>query len=1044
MNAVPSEDPASRMCTECGAMLVAGAEFCRHCGARVRSSGAAAIRPLALGFLEPLIGQAPQDDPDTMALTATLNNLVSGVDAPQATVRGARFLLGRALLAANRPKKARAALTECRKEDGDRPPDADILLAVALGKLGSGTPDEALHDVFEALQASPAPLPDLIEVLLGTVSPQTIRPLSGWLVDTWRPTMLAAYPNGLPAAGVCVLAAACRLIEWRIDDFEAFARTSVELVGTDVAAGLWGRALHTPGFVEAVGEPVGPAGTQLAAAILARLFGQDDTALRLVDDALATTFAGDGYPEADAYRLRAELRLEAGDREQAAVDFLGAGRSFSWRDGRDDLPRAAHCLRQSIELAATAEAYWQLAHVQVRCAYVPEPPFADPDLLADAAEQWRKGRELAAPTTDTAWAYWTWADILHYRVFGEPDWSTELMWELWESDERWLVLVGETRADLSCVALAALSEDVASFGLKSVSAHLIRKALRIRDELGGLGNWDQAVLRQNVVVTYSFAPDEFEAAMNMYREAPDADLPWLDGVHASHLARTGHIEEALPLFEKAIEVNLGVAWMREHYAFALACCDRVEDALNQFAQLVELSEPGGRFGSPVYAAVRATALCHLGRTEEAVRLVRDLLAATVPFGDPMEMTALLVMCRLRACDFAAAEATAVELTTRPLTAAVLMDLQRDLRVVADLAVRDGAGPEVVRCAESLAASVTAKATVAAYVEDPSVALDELLREADRLTASGHWNWPHHARQSTFLLEAVGLTDIRGSDADAQLVIAGRLALAASLGGEVELAADIIGEFFSTLRDKDGVEPAPAVADLWAKIVNTAPELARSAHRIATYREPFDRTLGEQTVEQLMALLAERTAELLTSQETGLPDEPPARFVLRLGARLCPSTAETSQDWPMFAEDIPRMRDAIKKDTGVKMPSIWVVEADDDRRYAIMLDDLQLVEGTVPSDEPAPYRMLIAAVEREIRAHLHEFVGVDLVAELLTDWQQLPDVGDRATPFLEDAVALVRLTRVVRSLVADGTPVAPGTVLEAADKAGALSGGEGAQ
>ena len=74
---------------------------------------------------------------------------------------------------------------------------------------------------------------------------------------------------------------------------------------------------------------------------------------------------------------------------------------------------------------------------------------------------------------------------------------------------------------------------------------------------------------------------------------------------------------------------------------------------------------------------------------------------------------------------------------------------------------------------------------------------------------------------------------------------------------------------------------------------------------------------------------------------------------------------------MIEGDIPRVRQAIQDETGVFIPGFRIKSSVDlvERGYAILIDDLEVDRGLVPSEGQDPYDFMLARADDAIRSRL---------------------------------------------------------------------------
>ena len=159
-------------------------------------------------------------------------------------------------------------------------------------------------------------------------------------------------------------------------------------------------------------------------------------ALKLLDQALLAEVSGPGtYPEADAYRLRADA-LETLDpiaKQSIALTSIEAGRRYFW-DGH--LQAAIAEYRRPVRYSdGSDESGWRLADTLVSAQEVGTSP--ERELTDEAREIWTAWRHrYGPPRGDTSWAYITRALIAEDS--GDTD-SDKRWWDALSYVERALI-----------------------------------------------------------------------------------------------------------------------------------------------------------------------------------------------------------------------------------------------------------------------------------------------------------------------------------------------------------------------------------------------------------------------------------------------------------------------------------------------------------------------------------------------------------------------------------------------------------------------------
>lgn len=159
-------------------------------------------------------------------------------------------------------------------------------------------------------------------------------------------------------------------------------------------------------------------------------------ALKLLEQALDGEISGSGtYPEADAYRLRADAleTLDSIPEQEVALASIEAGRRYFW-DGRmqDAITEHRRAVRYS---DGSDESGWRLADALVSAQQVGLSP--NRELTQEARETWTTWRQrYGPPRGDTSWAYLTRALIAEDS--GDTD-NDERWWDALSYVERALI-----------------------------------------------------------------------------------------------------------------------------------------------------------------------------------------------------------------------------------------------------------------------------------------------------------------------------------------------------------------------------------------------------------------------------------------------------------------------------------------------------------------------------------------------------------------------------------------------------------------------------
>lgn len=996
-----------RVCPQCGRSYRDPPRFCVNCGAELPprpAEGSMAAWPTA-----PL----PTDTDLPIRYAAVLGEPVP--------IRRARAQLGRALLEAHQAEEAEESLRAALEDPGPQPPRRDLLIALAYARFARGHGAAGAAALLDAVLEDPAIGHELADVLLGQADAALIEQRAEWLTGTWREGVLSRARDPHAVALAHVVAGIAWLLTGHFDDFRAEVRASA--VASAPAQRLWATLVGAEGFANRVEQLIGVAGARLAVAVVLAATGSPDPALRAVDAALSQ-FTSEGGLDADAFELRAELRLARGQRTKAAEDLREAGKRFSWRNNDTAAwERSAYCLNRALDLLPdSAPTLWELAATERLLAIRPQFPFADETRLREAIGHWDQGRALAVPGVDDASAYWTRAALLEMLTPLEPRHTTRLRCDILDALERWLVLIGEGESAAATIALARIAEQAWRMELPKVATQAMAKSLRLRERVGGCEDWDEGLLQRQIVLAASLTPDRLADLFTEYARTPGADLAWLGGVRGW----TGAIfeqlyEQALPGLQKSVEVLPDALWLGEDYALILLRLGHYDQGLAECARIVERTGPGGRCRGEEDLLARAAALCFTGRTDEAEQLLEELLAdPSVTW--PADLLAQLVVCAVRAGRHARAKAATDRLCDRPLTPALIAETCAALHVAAALLCRDGDDTGVEQWSREVAEQVRA-APPLLPASGPADALAELAQARERVRCLPGLDFPLRARAASLLLEVHGIEHPDGDGADAEAVVRARSALGLMLSGRRNEAVTELSAAHERLAQVPGARSAGLLTDHWRLLLPQSPK-AVVYERAVLGRERALLTpyLGTGGMACLDRVLLERLATSLSA--TDLIDDPQPRIRLILGDALMPADAAYGwPHWSLFNTAIPRLRQSFFEETGVTIPAIRVSAGDRLTRwgYRIVLDRMLVEEGEVTGRDADAVDEAVTALRARLRAALPQYVTVDDTAKLLQKWAEAHEkpYAKTSAAVLDDPIDLARMTWILRGVAAAG-------------------------
>ncbi len=254
-----------------------------------------------------------------------------------------------------------------------------------------------------------------------------------------------------------------------------------------------------------------------------------------------------------------------------------------------------------------------------------------------------------------------------------------------------------------------------------------------------------------------------------------------------------------------------------------------------------------------------------------------------------------------------------------------------------------------------------------------------------------------------------------------------------------------------------------------------------ALRIMTDNPTLDAAQRRDVVTIRLELSRSKYRRLLRPSGEAVPAEvagtPDARPLLEADARLFPQGGNTPQVIRLIETDIPAMRGRIRERTGVTVPGVLIraSESLSAGGYTLLLDEIPLARGTVRAgarycldaaacralglDGPLaanpggtrggqgvregmwlpeaaqataaaaglplwdPYDYMLAHLEALIHRHLGRFLGLQEVQTMLDRWAgEQEDRRVLLAAAAPDDAALVRLTGVLRGLLAEGVPI----------------------
>jgi tetratricopeptide (TPR) repeat protein len=738
-------------------------------------------------------------------------------------------------------------------------------------------------------------------------------------------------------------------------------------------------------------------------------------ALELIERAIELGVTGEGsYPERGAQVDRGRILEQLGRPTEAAAAYHAAGRLFSWEG---DQATARSRLLQACALDGSVPLYhWDLAEALRLLANRPDES-VDRDLAVQARDAWEEGWRQGRPDAGTTWVYLTRA-LINLQLGGSGTPITALAWGAAGLVERALVLSGA--AARSWAYLGMIHRGLGNPGTALAAA---ARSFELDPE--------DAVVIQERWLTLT--------ALSRYEEA-EAALPdlgkavspwWVEYARAFLRLRAGRAQEALELLEaQPAEDEVFLRWAR---AYAYQLLGRRDEALAEYRWILE-RDPDARRGPK-----EAWAAYQLGDYDAAEAAYRELLdtdltqdpdvrrslaLARLARGDPRrrdldEGADLLrqgIELTVDADELRAfAEIDLPELTRRvrdrPHAAEVdhVVSLARAQTAERRRALSAPPAPpaaEMRRALEQAAgrrerrderlAALAALARMAADEGRPGEALDRYLDalgagfeeaaaglrgaaaslqdEADRLVGDGQVGQASSAYRRLL---------------DAGEALADDRALLAGVQARAGLAALELGDTAAAREQLERAAEAPpdwgAVAEIFVCDV-----AAYWRHRDGLGELLAGGGLGDGPragVEALRdSLSLERVYRLRqadAADPSGASPLFPNPVVLGLGDDLVPE--DTSNEWVLFRELLPAMRERVEADTGVRLPGVRVQQWNLPERdgYEAHLLGLAVVKGRAgAADRDGALDRIVGELEAALRDNLAYLLGVDDVGNWL--------------------------------------------------------------
>jgi hypothetical protein len=181
---------------------------------------------------------------------------------------------------------------------------------------------------------------------------------------------------------------------------------------------------------------------------------------------------------------------------------------------------------------------------------------------------------------------------------------------------------------------------------------------------------------------------------------------------------------------------------------------------------------------------------------------------------------------------------------------------------------------------------------------------------------------------------------------------------------------------------------------------------------------------DDAADALDTLFEERYAPLVRGRDGSSVGEalPPPPIVLELDPPLYVQDAVQDE----LPENLKQLRHDIRRRTGVTLapipilPAGWLGSPTGDSFRLFILDDL-VVEGQAVAEQLQP-TAIKSALTPPLLAHLYRLFDLDAAATMVEEWQKDGPARAVASRVLDDDIALLQFTRVVRRLLAEQVPV----------------------
>ncbi len=785
-------------------------------------------------------------------------------------------------------------------------------------------------------------------------------------------------------------------------------------------------------------------------------------ALEAIERALSLSIKGDGeYPSRVAYRLKGDILAHLKRHDEAAKAYFEAGRRFLWdRDSQT----AKEILRKVGGLAPRdSPTHWELADVWLLLSYSAKTDDEKKTAIESAKAVWYAAARHTLPDEKYYWAYLTRALLTEQevRTLADGEWRTRasLLWQATSYVVRSLLL-RESRG----LSWALLTRYYRELGLENNALSASARAMEI-----DLDHRDPEVLEERLIILTNTG--DWAAANALIDQHFDPETnSWAKTVQAFIRYDTGDYNGAIKLINDACGDEPTDLWVLEVRALAYSMLSAQDQATADWQQYYRRASAMSSRVSHGFAAYK------LGKYQEAVQLLEPLLTDPFQRGTASRH---LVVCHVLRGDFR----TAMEHLTNSVRWSNRRELNEFLVDLLHLKARIPDSPfgEIERAIQDRLQAL----------KQPLSLEQELLGAVREFNSEGredNWVWigvqaslasicTLHRRWSESASIYQRLLDIRQltgeelapfpearlglrdqvqhlQDEGDKLAKSGKQRQALGLFMSALLFAQALGEHgritglesrliyahfeagdFTSAREYLAAalcRNGKADAESGTALGTAVRALVPNPRRYYVLQELWEK--WERTVEPDLQVALSAARKALSTyldqyfQLALLSDLLPVTtpIVVELSKNLVPKdTSETA--WPLLKDDIPKMRESIQREMGVRVPSVRIRKNEGDLStdsYVIMLNEIPLVLDCVHryKSDVDPLVSMTHRLEALLRQNLREFLGLQEIENILEEWRQDATLNALIEATLPDQTARIRFTRLLRALVRELVPL----------------------